>query len=171
MSKRHRLRALQVGVPRHNGILVILRRHHQRALQLTVSGQQFEHRVFAPQFKIGCHLIITATPGMQFFTQRPDFIDELTFYPAVNIFCIALQDLLWVETHLFQQSVQRLFQLTLFISSQHTDRDQRFGPGHRTNNILLGQAVIEAQRVVELFEPLIRCLCKTPTPKCHNEFP
>ncbi|MNN89751.1 hypothetical protein D3C81_2076080 [compost metagenome] len=108
---------------------------------------------------------------MQFFTQRPDFIDELAFYPTVNIFRIALQDLLRVEAYFFQQSIQRLFQLTLFISSQHTDRDQRFGPGHRADDILLGQAVVEAQRVVELFEPLICRLCKTPTPKCHNEFP
>ncbi|SUX76381.1 Uncharacterised protein [Citrobacter freundii] len=39
MSKRHRLRTLQVGVTRHDGVLVILCRHHQRTLQLTVGRQ------------------------------------------------------------------------------------------------------------------------------------
>ncbi len=89
----------------------------------------------------------------------------------MNIFGIALEDLLRVQTHLFKQVIQRLFQLQLFVCGQHANGDQRFGPGHRADNILLGQAVVEAQRVVELFEPLIRCLCKTPTPKCHNMLP
>ena len=65
----------------------------------------------------------------------------------------------------------RLFQLQLLISGQYANGHQRFGPGHRADDILFGQAVVEAQRVVELFEPLICCLCKTPTPKCHNMLP
>ena len=108
---------------------------------------------------------------MQFFTKLADFINQLTFHPTMNIFGIALQNLLRIRANLFQQVIQRLFQLQLFIGSQYTDRYQRFGPGHRANNILFCQAVVKTQRVVELFEPLICCLCKTPTPKCHNEFP
>ena len=108
---------------------------------------------------------------MQFFTKLADFINQLTFHPAMNIFGIALQDLLRINANLFQQSVQRLFQLQLFIDSQYADRYQRFRPGHRADNILFCQAVVKTQRVVELFEPLICCLCKTPTPKCHNLLP
>lgn len=33
----------------------------------------------------------------------------------------------------------------LLIRSQHPNRDQSFGPGHRADDILLGQAVIKAQ--------------------------
>ncbi|MNT24687.1 hypothetical protein D3C72_1601740 [compost metagenome] len=89
----------------------------------------------------------------------------------MNIFGIAFEDLLRVQTNLFQQIIQRLFKLQLFVRRQYANGDQRFRPGHRADDILFGQAVVEAQRVVELFEPLIRCLCKTPTPKCHNNFP
>ena len=89
----------------------------------------------------------------------------------MNIFRIAFEDLLRVSPHVFQQNVQRLFQLLLFISGQNANRHQRFGPGNRANDILLRQAIVKAQRVVELFEPLIRCLSKTPTPKCHNMLP
>ena len=171
MRKGHRLCALQVGITRHHRILIVLRSVHQRALQLTIRRQQFADGLFTPQLQVGRHLVITATPGMELFTQLADFVDQFAFHPTVNIFGIALEDLLRIQTHLFQQIIQRLFQLLLFLCGQHAHGHQRFGPGHRADNILFGQAVVEAQRVVELFEPLIRCLCKTPTPKCHNEFP
>ena len=171
VRKGHRLRALQVGITRHHRVLIVLCGLHQRGLQLTVSRQQLRDGIFTPQLQVGRHLVITATPGMELFTQLADFVDQFAFHPAVNIFGIALQNLLRIQTHFFQQIVQRLFQLLLFVCGQYANGHQRFGPGHRADDILFGQAVVEAQRVVELFEPLIRCLCKTPTPKCHNEFP
>ena len=171
VRKGHRLRALQVGITRHHRVLIILCGLHKRGLQLTVSRQQLANGLFTPQLQVGGDLVVTATAGVQLFTQLADFVDQLAFHPAVNIFGIALQDLLRIQTHLFQQVVQRLFQLLLFVCGQYANGHQRFGPGHRADNILFGQAVVEAQRVVELFEPLIRCLCKTPTPKCHNIVP
>ena len=171
MRKGHRLRALQMGITRHHRVLVVLRRFHQRALQLTVSRQQLRDGIFTPQLQIGSDLVVTATAGVQLFTQLANFVDQFAFYPAVNIFGIALQNLLRIQTHFFQQIIERLFQLLLLLCGQHAHRHQRFGPGHRADDILFGQAVVEAQRVVELFEPLIRCLCKTPTPKCHNIVP
>ena len=106
----HRLGALQVGITRHHRVLVVLRGLHQRALQLTVSRQQFANGIFAPQLQIGGDLVVTAAAGMQLFTQLADFVDKFAFHPAVNIFSIAFEDLLRVKTHLFQQIVQRLFQ-------------------------------------------------------------
>ena len=171
VSKSHRLRTLQMGITRHYRILIGLRGFHQRALQLTVCRQQFSHGVFTPKLKIGSDLVVTATAGVQFFAQLADFIDKLPFHPAMDIFSIALQNLLRVCTHLFQQHAQSVFQLILFLLGQYANGDQRFRPGDRTDDILLSQAIVKAQRVIELFEPLIRCLSKTPAPKCHNKFP
>ena len=171
MSERHRLRALQVSIARHDRVLISLRRLNQRALQLTIRRQQLHHGIFAPQLQVRCDLVITAAPGVQLFAQLANLVDQFTFYPAMNIFRIAFEDLLRISPYFFQQNVQRLFQLLLFISGQYAHRHQRFGPGNRANDILLRQAIVKAQRVVELFEPLIRCLSKTPTPKCHNMLP
>ena len=167
----HRLGALQVGVPRHYRVLILLGGLHQRALQLAVRREQFDNGIFAPQFKIGGDLVVTAAAGMQFLAQLAHFVDQLAFHPAVNIFGIAGEDLLRIGAHLFQQHVQRFFQLLLFSGTQNADRYQRFRPGDRANDILLRQTIVEAQRVVELFKPLICCLCKTPAPKCHNMLP
>ena len=111
MGKGYRLRALQVGITRHHRVLVVLRGLHQRTLQLAVSRQQFANGIFTPQLQIGGNLVVTAAAGMQLFTQLADFVDKFTFHPAVNIFSIAFEDLLRVKTHLFQQIVQRFFQL------------------------------------------------------------
>lgn len=46
----------------------------------------------------------------------------------MDIFRIALQDLLRIRANLFQQYVQRFFQLSLLIGSQYAYRDQCFGP-------------------------------------------
>ena len=102
VRERHRLGALQVGVPRHHRVLVLLGRLHQRALQLAVRRQQFDNGIFAPQFKIGSDLVVTAATGMQFLAQLAHFVDQFAFHPAVNIFGIAGEDLLRIGAHLFQ---------------------------------------------------------------------
>ena len=144
VGKRHRLRALQVSIARHHCVLIRLRRLNQRTLQLTVSHQQLCNGIFAPQLQVSRHLIVTATAGVQLFTQLTHFVDQLAFYPAMDIFSIAFQNLLRIGANLFQQHAQRAFQLRLFVSGQHANRHQRFGPGNRANDILLRQAIIKA---------------------------
>ena len=48
VCERHRLGTLQVSVPRHHRVLVMLGSLHQRALQLAVRRQQFDNGIFAP---------------------------------------------------------------------------------------------------------------------------
>lgn len=67
MRERHRLGALQVSVTWHYRVLIVLRGFHQRRLQLAVSRQQLANGIFAPQFQVSRDLVITATPGVQFF--------------------------------------------------------------------------------------------------------
>ena len=64
VGKGHRLRALQVGIARHHGVLVVLRGLYQRALQLTVSCQQLANGLFTPQLQVGSNLVVTATAGV-----------------------------------------------------------------------------------------------------------
>ncbi len=94
MCEGHRLRALQVGITRHHRILVVLRGLDQRALQLTVSRQQFANGYLYTTASDRWRLVVTAAAGMQLFTQLADFVDKLAFHPAVNIFSIAFEDLL-----------------------------------------------------------------------------
>ncbi len=171
VRKGHRLSALKMGIPRHHRILIIRGSLHQRALQLAGGVQQLTNGHLAPQLQIGGDLIVTATPGVKFLTQLTYFVDQLAFHPAVNIFGIAFENALRVRLHLFKQRLQRLLKLYLLIGRQNAYGHQRFRPGDRAHNILLRQAIIESQRVVELFKPLIRCLSKTPTPKCHIHAP
>ncbi|MOA14292.1 hypothetical protein D3C78_1343880 [compost metagenome] len=117
MSKGNRLRALQVGITRHHRVLIVLRSFNQRILQLTVRRQQFHDSVFTPQLQVSRHLIVTATSGVQLFTQLAHFVDQLTFHPAVNIFRVAFEDLLRIQAHFFQQIVQCLFELYLLTST------------------------------------------------------
>ncbi|MNT74361.1 hypothetical protein D3C72_2131740 [compost metagenome] len=105
MSKRNRLRALQVGITRHHCILIVLRSFNQRILQLTVRRQQLHDSVFTPQLQVCRHLVVTTTPGVQFFTQLTHFVDQLAFHPAVNIFRVAFEDLLRIQAHFFQKVV------------------------------------------------------------------
>ncbi len=80
MREGHRLGALQVGVPRHYRVLILLGGLHQRALRLAVRREQFDNGIFAPQFKIGGDTVVTAAPGVQFLAQLAHFIDQLAFH-------------------------------------------------------------------------------------------
>ena len=144
VRKSHRLGALQMGITRHHRILIVASGFHQRALQLAGRGQQLGDGLFAPQLEIGGDLVITATSGMQFFAQLADFIDQFSFDPAMNIFGIAFKDLLRVGAYLFQQDVQRLFQLQLLIGGQYAYGYQRFGPGDGSHDILFRQTIVKA---------------------------
>src|SRR5690606_41091197 len=69
---------------RSHRVLIVLRGFHQRALQLTVGRQQLANGVFTPQLQVSRNLVVTATAGVQFFTQLTDFIDEFAFHPTVK---------------------------------------------------------------------------------------
>ncbi|MNZ93614.1 hypothetical protein D3C78_1126890 [compost metagenome] len=148
VGKGHRLRTLQVGISRHYRVLIGFGSFHQRLLQLHDGLMQFADLLFAPQFQIGRDLIVTATAGVQLFTEIADLVDQLLLHPAVNIFRIAADNRLRIGLHLFQQHAQSLLKLLLLGCRQYVDGDQRFRPGHRTHNVLFRQAIIEAQRIV-----------------------
>ncbi len=71
MRERHRLGALQVGVPRHYRVLILLGGLHQRALQLAVRREQFDNGIFAPQFKIGGDRSLRLRPVCSFLPSWP----------------------------------------------------------------------------------------------------
>ena len=122
----------------------------------------------APEFQVGGDLIVARAAGVQLLAEIADGGDELALDPGVDIFGIRAQDLLGILLHRGEQHLHRLLQLCLLIGGQYAHLHQRFGPGHGALNILLRQAVIEPQRIVELLEPAIGSLTEASTPKCHT---
>ncbi|CAI2041383.1 Uncharacterised protein [Serratia liquefaciens] len=92
MRESHRLRALQVGIPRHHRILIGFGGLHQRLLQLDDRLMQIADLLFAPQLQIGRDLIVAAAAGVQLLAQIADLLDQLLLHPAVDVFGIALDD-------------------------------------------------------------------------------
>ena len=168
MGESHRLRPLQVGVTRQYRALMHARRRHQRLLQLMDGAEQQLPLRLAPEFQIGGHLIVARTAGVQLLAQIADPLDELAFDPGVDIFGIGLQDLIRIGLYLGQQGIERHFQSSLLLGAQHADLHQGPGPTDRAGDVLLGQAIVKPQGIIELLEPGIGCLTETSAPQRHG---
>ena len=75
MREQHRLRSLQVGVAGHDHIEVILRGGGESAPQSLQAGEDVFHLIAQIKPHIQGHLIVTASPGMDFATGSTDQLD------------------------------------------------------------------------------------------------
>ena len=81
MAERHRLRRLQMGKTRHDGVGVLKRLLGERTL---IGGKRAVDRIDGvahPQPEIGCDLVVARARGVQPPRRRPDQLRE----PALDI--------------------------------------------------------------------------------------
>lgn len=168
MGVSDRLGALQMGVTGQHGGLIGPGGGHQPLLQGGDGGGQQLALRLAPELEVGGDLIVARAAGVQLLAEIADRGDELALDPGVDVFGIRAEDLLGILLHRGEQHLHRLLQFCLLALGQHAHLDQGAGPGHGALDILLRQAVIEPQRIVELLEPAIGSLTEASTPKCHT---
>ena len=86
MREANRLRTLQVGIARNNGLLVAARGIQQAANNPKHVGFQRFNVGAAPQTEIGRNLIVTAAAGVQLTPHIAKLFNQRGFDKAVNVF-------------------------------------------------------------------------------------
>src|SRR5580704_15882815 len=81
MAERHRLRRLQMGKTRHDGVSVLERLLGERALIGGERAVDLIDGIAHPQPEIGCDLVVARARGVQPPRRRPDQLRE----PALDI--------------------------------------------------------------------------------------
>ncbi|MNN37536.1 hypothetical protein D3C81_1514880 [compost metagenome] len=85
MSKKNRLRALQMRVSRKNRRQICLSLSNQRFLQIMQQSYKLYYPFTQIQVHIRCHLVVTAASSMQLPANRSNFIDQILFDIHMNI--------------------------------------------------------------------------------------
>ncbi|MOA02790.1 hypothetical protein D3C78_1222600 [compost metagenome] len=85
MSKKNRLRTLQMCVSRKDRRQICLSLSNQRLLQIMQQSYKLHYPFTQIQVHIRCHLIVAAAPSMQLPANRSNLIDQIFFDIHVNI--------------------------------------------------------------------------------------
>ena len=161
---------LHVRVARQNHLVVLLGRIHQHMAQLKIGLHELLGQRLDAQARIGRHLVVARTPGMQALTGLADTARQLALDGHMNVLIVDIEGEVAGIDILFD-SGQALGNRLLVLCADDALCGQHLGMCLGTGDILLIEMLIDRQRCAKLLRDLGHARLKTTTPKSHGTVP
>ena len=170
MRQQHGLSVLHVRVARQNHLVVLLGRIHQHMAQLKIGLHELPGQRLDAQARIGRHLVVARTPGMQALTGLADAARQLALDRHMNVLIVDIEGEVAGIDILFD-SGQALGNRLLILGTDDALGRQHLGMRLRAGDILLIEMFVDRQRRAKLLRDLGHARLKTTAPKSHGTVP
>ena len=170
MRQQHGLSMLHVRVARQNHLVVLLGRIHQHMAQLKIGLHELLGQRLDAQARIGRHLVVARTSGMQALAGLADATRQLALDGHVNVLVIDIEGKVARIDILFDSS-QALSNRLLVLGADNALGRQHLGMCLRSGDILLIEMFVDRQRRAKLLRDLGHARLKTTAPKSHGTVP
>ena len=170
MREQHGLSMLHVRVARQNHLVVLLGRIHQHMAQLKIGLHELLGQRLDAQARVGRHLVVARTSGMQALTGLADATRQLALDGHMNVFVVDVEGEVAGIDILFD-SGQALGNRLLVLGTDDALGRQHFGMRPRAGDILFIEMFVDRQRRAKLLRDLGHACLKTTTPKSHGTVP
>ena len=164
VRKGHRLRALQVGVPGHDGALIGLRHMAERAYDVLDELNSLFALVAQVEAGIQRHLVVAAARGVELFAHVAQPCGELRLHKGVDV----LGRGVYFEraaVQVGQDAAQALDELRALVRGDNPALGQHARVGDAALDILPVHALIHADTGVQLVGVLVQ---RSRAPACPN---
>ena len=164
VREQHGLRALHVREAGEHRVFLALGEFQQALVGRVDLGQTHADLLHAPQAQVGADLVVAAAAGVQLLAEVAHARDQFTFHPAVHILVGCAREQFGIAGCQRADLSQRLLQACAFVLGDHARAADGRGPRHRALHVLLHQATIEGQAVVEHAEERVLITLHTSLP-------
>ena len=170
MRQQHGLSMLHVRVARQNHLVVLLGRIHQHMAQLKIGLHELLGQRLDAQARIGRHLVVARTSGMQALASLADATRQLALDGHMNVLVVDVEGEVAGIDILFD-SGQTLGYRLLVLGTDDALGRQHLGMRLRAGDILLIEMFVDRQRRAKLLRDLGHARLKTTAPKSHGTVP
>ena len=170
VRQQHGLSMLHVRVARQNHLVVLLGRIHQHMAQLKIGLHELLSQRLDAQARIGRHLVVARTPGMQALTSLADAKRQLALDGHMNVLVVDIEGEVAGIDILFDCG-QTLGNRLLVLGADNALGRQHLGMCLRSGDILLIEMFVDRQRRAKLLRDLGHARLKTTAPKSHGTVP
>ena len=158
---------LHVRVARQDYPVVLLSRIHQYMAQLQVCLHELLGQRLDAQSRIGCHLVVTRTAGVQTLARLADATCQLALDRHMDVLVVDIEgEVAGVDIPL--DLGQALGNRLLILGTDDALGRQHLGMRLRTGDILLIEMFVDRQRRAKLLRDLGHARLKTTAPKSHG---
>ncbi len=167
MRQQHGLSVLHMRVARQNHLVVLLGRIHQHMAQLKIGLHELLGKRLDAQARIGRHLVVARTSGMQALTGLTDATRQLALDGHMDVLVVDIEGKV-AGIDILLDSGQALGDRLLVLGTDDALGGQHLGMCLRAGDILLIEMLVDRQRRTKLLRDLGHARLKTTAPKSHG---